>query len=140
LTYGIDTAPAGSTVPPGGAFRWVIPVTQPPGEYPVILTVTDDGTPPRSNTVSFTITVRGPSVSLAGEPGPTIFSTASVNGQTTFTFGTIPGRTYRVLYKDDLAVTAWTQLDREFVAANSSASITDHITVPQRFYCVLQVE
>jgi len=45
-----------------------------------------------------------------------------------------------VLYKDDVSAPAWTQLDRDFVAANPIASITDALSNPQRFYTVLQVD
>jgi hypothetical protein len=34
----------------------------------------------------------------------------------------------------------WSQLRRDFVAANPQASITDVITAPQRFYQVLQLD
>jgi len=73
-------------------------------------------------------------------PGPSIRSVAAPDGQITFTIETLPGHTYRVLYKDDLAAPTWTQLDRDFVAANPTASITDTVTAAQRFYQVLQLD
>ena len=57
-----------------------------------------------------------------------------------FTIETIPGHTYRVSYKNHLAAPIWTQLDPDFVAANSTASMTDILSVPQRFYRVLRVD
>ena len=42
----------------------------------------------------------------------------------------------RVWSTDDLTTPLWTPLDRDFVAANPSVSITDHLTVAKRFYRV----
>ena len=58
-----------------------------------------------------------------------------------FSFITIPGHTYRVLYKDNVNAPTWTQLQRDFIAANSSASITDLMGArTRRFYKILQVD
>jgi hypothetical protein len=139
LTYAIDSAPPNAAINQSGLFRWIVPTNQPPGDYPVILRVTDNGVPPRSDTVTFTFTVLGPTV-VAGVPRPVIQSIAGPAGQVTFTIETIPGRTYRVWYAADPAAPSWTQLDRDFVAANSYASLTDFIVSPQRFYRVQQVD
>ena len=77
---------------------------------------------------------------VTGTPPPIIHSFAGPGGQFTFSFDAIAGRTYRVLYKDDLSAPAWTQLDHDFVAADPIASITDTLSNPQRFYTVLQVD
>ena len=62
-----------------------------------------------------------------------------MNGQATFTIETIPGRTYRVFYKDDIDAPSWTQLGPDFVAANATASLSDNVVSPRRFYRVQQV-
>jgi hypothetical protein len=142
LTYFIDAAPPGSSiVQASGLFRWTVPTNQPYGDNFIALTVTDNGSPPLSNSTSFIITVGTPPASnpAPGIVGPPIYSVVNIGGQATFTFDTIPGHTYRVFYKDDLNAPTWTELDRDFVAANASTSITDLFIAPQRFYCVFQV-
>lgn len=59
LTFRLEPgAPAGATVDPDtGVFRWKPTRAQAPGVYPLTLTVTDDGTPPLSDSASFTVTV-----------------------------------------------------------------------------------
>ena len=52
----------------------------------------------------------------------------------------MPERTYRILYKDDLNAPAWTPLDRDFVAANATGSITDVVPGAQRFYQVQKLD
>ena len=69
-----------------------------------------------------------------------IHSLASVNSQAVFTINTTVGRTYRILYKDDLNAATWSQLDRNFVAANATASISDFMAAPVRFYQIQQLD
>jgi hypothetical protein len=65
------------------------------------------------------------------------FPSASVS----FSFGTTPGRTYRVDYKDDLNEVNWTPLGGNQVATGSSITVTDNITSsPQRFYRAVLVQ
>ncbi len=140
LAYALDAGPAGAEINSMGTFRWLVPADRPAGDYVTTLRVTDNGTPPRSSTGSFIITVLPASAAVVSNPAPRIHSVACPNQQLTFTIDTIPGRTYRVLYKDDLAAPAWTQLDRDFVAANATASITDRVAGSQRFYLAVQVD
>jgi hypothetical protein len=141
LAYAIVDAPTGVEVNPGnGLLRWIVPASQAPGDYLVTVRVTDNGVPARSDTSSFVITVRPPGAVITVTPPPTIYSVASINGQATFTIETTPGRTFRVFYTDDLSSANWTQLDRDFVAANPYASITDGAAAPQRFYRVQQLD
>jgi hypothetical protein len=140
LTYSIVSAPAVSLLSQGGLYRWIVPANQPPGDYLVQLNVVDNGTPPRTDTTTFVVRVQQPLAPVVGTPPPIIHSFAGPGGQFTFSFDSVPGRAYRVLYKDDLMAPSWTQLDRDFVAANPIASITDTLSQPQRFYIVLQVD
>jgi hypothetical protein len=71
--------------------------------------------------------------------GPILRSVARVSGQVLFTIQTIPGRTYRVFYKEDLGAPSWTQLGPDFVAANPTVSLSDNVIAPRRFYRVQQV-
>jgi hypothetical protein len=136
-----SSALPGSILTQGGTYRWTVPTNQPLGEYPITITVTDSGTPPLSDTMTFSYIVRLPgTVTTNGVSGPQLHSVAAVGGgQATFTIETTVGRTYRVFYKDDLSTAGWTQLGPDFVAANPTASISDSAANPQRFYRVQQV-
>jgi hypothetical protein len=142
LIYSIVSAPQAVTLFPGGTLRWAIPTNQPLGDYVISVGVADNGTPQRSDATSFIITVAAPLVAPVdpGTPPPLIHSVALPDGGITFTIDTIPGHTYRVFYKDDLSAPTWTQLDRDFVAANTTASITDFAITGQRFYRALRVD
>lgn len=146
ITYTTNAASAqpGASLFQTGVWRWLVPANHPAGDYPITITATDNGTPPMSDSATFIVTVRAPSASPATTnvlvAGPRIYAVASTGGQATFTIETIPGRTYRVFYKDELGAANWTQLDQDFVASNSSASLTDAVPQPQRFYRVLQVD
>ena len=141
LIYEVVSGPPGAEVNSGNAlFRWRVPSDQPPGNYSITLRATDNGTPPQSATVTFTMTVIGPGVVVPGGPPPVIGSVFTVGGQATFTIETTPSRTYRVLYTDDLSTSIWTPLGHDFVAANPYASLTDGAAAPQRFYRVLELD
>jgi hypothetical protein len=71
---------------------------------------------------------------------PEIQSIFNVGGRATFTIGTLVGHSYRILYTDDLSVPVWTQLGRDFMAANPYASITDLGAAPQRYYQVIMLD
>jgi hypothetical protein len=140
LTYEVVSAPPGAAVNLAGFFRWLVPSNQPPGEYTMVVRATDSGVPPRSATVTFTMVVVGPGVVIPGGPPPVINSVFTLAGQASFTIETTVGRTYRAEYTDDLNSATWFQLDRDFVAANPYASLTDGSAVPQRFYRVLRLD
>jgi hypothetical protein len=62
------------------------------------------------------------------------------NGSVSFSFSTIPGRTYGVEYKDDLATPDWLQLGTLQFATGSSFSVSDELPdSAQRFYRVVLV-
>lgn len=66
---------------------------------------------------------------------PEITSITFSGGIVSFSFGTTPGRTYRVDYKNDLNEVDWTPLGGNQVAAGASITVTDNVTAsPQRFY------
>ena len=137
LTYTLVNGPTNSGIVPG-AFFWQVPASQPPGNQIVTLHVTDNGTPPLSDTVTFVLTVAAIGDRTL-EVGPIIESLATVSGQATFTIQTTPGRTYRVFYKDELSAPEWTQYGPDFVAANATASITQSSPASARFFIVQQV-
>ena len=140
LTYLFEFGVSGVQTNSSGQFRWTVPANQPPGDYHFTVRATDNGVPPRSATATFIITVVAPGTVITVIPRPVIESVFHVGGQATFTIETTPGRSYRVLYTDDLKNSTWTQLGRDFVAANPYASLTDNATAPQRFYRVQRLD
>ncbi|HXG49070.1 MAG TPA: lamin tail domain-containing protein, partial [Methylomirabilota bacterium] len=138
LVYSVDSGPPGSQLNQGGAYRWIVPAGQTPGDYPVTLRVTDNGTPPASDVATFVIRVIGPTVTES--PGPFLYTVAHGEGEATFSFVAIPGRTYRAEYKNDLDEPEWHPLGPDFAAASPSASITDRSPAHRRFYRVIQLD
>ncbi len=58
LSFGLDSGPDGMTVDAGtGVLKWTPTEGQGPGNYPVTVSVTDDGAPPQKSTQGFTVTV-----------------------------------------------------------------------------------
>jgi len=53
---------------------------------------------------------------------------------------TVPGKVYRVDYKDDLKETAWHILAPESTATGESLVITDPIVQSQRFYRIVVLD
>ena len=141
VTYAILSAPPGSALNQGGLYRWIVPTNQPYGDYPITLSATDNGAPPRGDTTTFIMTVRPRQfVAIGTNLPPLLYAAAGPGGQFTFTIQTIVGRSYRVYYIDDIDGAIWNQLDRDFMAANPYASITDALSNPHRFYRVLQLD
>ena len=141
IIYGTNNTYTGVSLSGGGNILWRVPTNQPLGNYPFTVTATDNGVPPLGDTLSFVITVRSVAgaTNAANPVGPLLRSVVRFDGQATFTIETTAGRTYRVLYKDDLNDPVWLQLGPDFVAANATASLTDGVLMPRRFYKVVQV-
>jgi hypothetical protein len=143
LTYAIVSAPSVSQLNQSGLYRWTVPINQPPGDYTITLRVTDNGTPPRSDTMSFIVTViplpeSAPVTNTAS--GPHLFAVAGPWQPITFAIESQPGHAYRVYYTDTLFPPRWTQLFPDFVASGTTASITDTPASASRFYRVLRVD
>jgi hypothetical protein len=97
----------------------------------VTVRVTDNRTAPLSNSKSFTIAV---------VPPPRLSLATITNSVMNFAWSTYPGKTYRVVYKDDLNAPSWTPLDTDAIAAGYLLFGSDTNTPShQRFYRVLQV-
>jgi hypothetical protein len=60
-------------------------------------------------------------------------------GQVALTFHTVPGKTYRLQFKDDLADPTWTPLGESLTAIGSNIVVSDAATQPKRFYSVVTV-
>jgi hypothetical protein len=75
----------------------------------------------------------------------TSFQVANVvrqpNGDVVLTIGSIPGKTYRVDYKNDLNAATWTPITPDRLATSTSLTVIDP-AVPgaQRFYRVQQLD
>jgi hypothetical protein len=130
LWFGVDTAPPGSAMDSRGVFSW-IPMTT--GTNTVVLEVTDTGTPALTARQTFRVVVingifiNGGSAQVSG-------------GNISFSFGTTPGETYRVEFKNNLSDTDWQPLGPDQLAAGTSLTITDAIAGnTQRFYRVIEL-
>jgi hypothetical protein len=121
--------PAGASInPSGGQFQWTPAPAQSPSTNSLTVEVADNGVPRQTATRSFTIVVA---------PGPTL----TISGNTvSMSFPTIPGKTYRVDYKNSLSDPVWIQLAPPMVAGTTSLGATDTLGAnPQRFYRIVQL-
>jgi hypothetical protein len=129
-TFSLDPGfPPGAMIhAASGQFIWNTPPTQTPGDNAITVRVTDNGLPPASATQTFVVTVAPPaSVNIAG-------NTVSLS------FPTVPGRTYRIEYKNDLNAATWTLL-LTAVAGGSTLPASDTLgATPQRFYRIEQLD
>jgi len=134
ITYSIVSgAPAGATLDANsGLFTWNSAFSMIPGTNSVTVRATDSGVPPLSDDETFTL--------IGLPPAPTV----GINGnQISIGFQTIPGKTYRVEYKDDLNAGAWQRLNNQDYAAGAATSLTvnDNLTgSAQRFYRIAQLD
>ncbi len=131
LTYTLDAgAPANAAINPAtGAFSWTPTIAQVLSTNQITIRVTDDGTPPSSSPRSFTATVLNP---------PTVTATSLVGDTLTLSWPGVPGKMYRVQYKNDLAAGTWTTLGSDLLGAGSPLSIEVDVTAtPKRFYQIV---
>jgi hypothetical protein len=134
LTFSLGPgAPAGAAISPAnGLFSWRPDSTQVPGTNFITVRVTDDGSPPMSDTRTFTVLV-------AQRPQVTSI-TPTANGGYAITFVTIAGKTYRVEYKDSLDDPSWTPLDAGVTATGDRLTVNDDPgSSLQRFYRIVVV-
>ena len=134
LTFSLGAgAPAGAVLNgTNGLFSWTPPVGAPVTNT-VTLRVTDDGTP--ALTTSETIRI-----AVAGQPRITSISAVPA-GPVTVRWSCVPGRTYRVDYKDDLGASTWLQLGGTVSATGSSSTAPDTMGAnPRRMYRVVLID
>ncbi|HXG48932.1 MAG TPA: lamin tail domain-containing protein, partial [Methylomirabilota bacterium] len=125
--FSLVNAPAGAAIDPvSGVFTWMSLALS---TNTITVRVTDNGTPALSATRSFTI-VTG--IRVVGITPP-------ANGEVRFAVSTIPGKTYQVEYKNNLADPEWTPLGPPQIAADGTLVIIDSAGAQgQRFYRVIQ--
>jgi hypothetical protein len=131
LAFTLTVNPGGATITPAGVFTWTAPAVLTPQTNSATVRVTDNGTPALSDAKPFTITV---------VPPPTLSSAALTNGVMNLTWSTYPGKTYRIVYKQDLTAPDWTPVGLDTVAAGYQLFSSDtNLVGQQRFYRVMQV-
>ena len=132
LTFAINTnAPAGATInSTNGWLTWTTSSVQSPGTNTITVTVTDSGSPNRSDAKSFSV------ILLELRVGALTVATDGV----TLSWTAIPNQSYRLQYKNDLNEPTWTDLSGSVTATNGVVSVTDPAVNQQRFYRLLLIE
>jgi YVTN family beta-propeller protein len=128
LTFSLETnAPPGATInPTNGVFAWL--PAGPPGTATntITVTVTDNGSPNRSDSKTFDI------ITFDLAAGPPLITTNGV----TLTWSAIPGMTFKLQYKNSLGDPVWIDIPGIITATNLLASAIDSqgLTNSSRFY------
>jgi hypothetical protein len=129
LTYSLVNPPAGATIDTNGVVTWIPGTGTAPSTNLFLSVVSDDGLPPLTATNAFFVVV------LGADASPVILSATAATGMVTLTSTALPGRSYRLESKDSFALTNWTELLPDQVAAAPTVSWTNAVgSTPQRFY------
>ncbi len=133
-TFSLDPgAPATAFInPSSGVFNWTPSVSDFAGDHFLTVRVTDNGTPPLSDTKIIKITVLTP---------PVLQLTSILhngNGSVTFSWATQPQRMYRILYKTNLTQAVWNTL-ADVPSTGTTLSLTDDTTTDQQRYYRIQL-
>jgi hypothetical protein len=135
LIYELRIAPAGARITTEGVIYWTPSALQAPSTN-LFLTVVKDSSDDAglSATNAFLVVLESGTVL----PGPAFRAIACAGGATTLTWSSLPGRTYRLQYTEDLTSANWTDLWPDTVAAGTNASATNETGAStQRFYRVI---
>jgi hypothetical protein len=133
FSFALDEgAPVGAVIDPiSGLFTWTTPAVA--ATNSITVRVTDNGIPALSSAQAFQVIV-ATSFKVSG-------ITRQPNGDVVLTIGTIPGKTYRVDYKNDLTAANWTAITPDRVATSTSLIVIDSaVGNAQRFYRVQQLD
>jgi hypothetical protein len=135
LTFSLgEGAPANAAINPDtGFFSWRPASGQVPSTNAITVRVTDEGTPPISAAVTFTVFVaRRPQVTSV---------LPDISGGCSLTFDTVPNKTYRVDFKNSLSDSEWQPLGPGEVANGESLTMTDDLGgQPERFYRIVVLD
>jgi len=134
----LGAVPEGAALHPvTGLFQWTPTPAQAPSTNQFTVLVWDNGVPSLTATQRFVVIVTEPLAPRVSIRPP------SANGELTLSFDTIPGRHYRVEYKDDLNEPAWRVLQDDMVATGYSLALTiniNHAPSPQRFFRIVRLD
>jgi hypothetical protein len=125
LTYSLEGAPPSATIgASSGVFSWT-PDTA--GTNTFTVRVTDNGSPQLSDSQTVVVRVR---------VQPTFQTLSRSGSELTMTWGTLPGRHYNIVYRDNVEAGSWNPLFAQPLEASSdSLSVTFDIATPgHRFY------
>jgi hypothetical protein len=128
LTFSLDSgSPAGAFInPTTGQFFWTAIGVPVPSTNVISVRVTDNGSPPLSDTRSFLVMVTS---------RPRVTCAAPVGNVLSLNFGTLPGQTYQVEFKDNLDGPAWSPLGETVTGTGNTEQVNDDITGrTQRYY------
>ena len=131
LSFSLDPgAPPGVTIDPAnGLLSWAVPAAYADTTNTITVRVTQTSAPGLSDAKSFAVIVAAPPVLQPFRPA---------NGVAQLAWNTIPGQTYRLQFKPDLAATNWTDLLPDITATAPTATTADAVgSAPQRFYRIL---
>jgi hypothetical protein len=131
LTFTLNApVPAGATIGLGtGLFNWTPATNQGPASYSITVRVTDNGTPPLSDTKTFNIAV----LNL-----PHVTRVAITNSMVMISWESYPGRRYVIETTTDLTNPNWTQVGSDVFPDSTTASVSlPGGAEPKRFYRVV---
>jgi hypothetical protein len=134
LSYSLDgTPPAGASIgAASGLFTWTPGTNQAPTTYNFTVRVTDNGTPPLSDTTTFAISV----LSL-----PRVSSLQISAGTVRLEWDSYVGRRYRLETTADLVTPNWTQLGSDIIAGGNTAFVVVAGGAElQRFYRIISYD
>jgi len=128
LSFSLDPGtPEGATINPAtGLFSWRPGPAQSSTTNLIYVYVTDNGAPPMTATASFTVRV---------EPRPHVNAITTTATGFAINFISVPGKTYRIEFKDSLSDTFWSPLDIDITADAATLTVHDDSAGNgQRFY------
>jgi hypothetical protein len=132
LMFSLDPgAPTNATInPASGLFSWRPTLAQTPSANLIVVRVTDDGLPPLSATRPFLVNV---------VPRPAVTSILPIAGGVyAISVITVPGKTYRLEYKNILTEPSWLPDGTGIVATGTSLTLYTELSGgPQRFYRIV---
>ncbi len=132
LFYTLITGPTNATIDAYGVITWAPTPDQAPSTNVFRTWVVDDGKPPLSATNTFTVTVTPP------KPGPFSASIVLSNGMAIVTWDSVPGRSYKLQYKDDITDSTWTDAPPDITATGGKAAAAlSQSGIDRRYYRVM---
>jgi hypothetical protein len=120
-------SPLGASISPStGLFSWTAPTTALPATNQFTIRVTDNGTPPLSDTRTFSVQVFPPPA-LAG-------AWSNGDDRVTLSFASLPGKRYQLEFKSDLDGPFWTPLGNPMTGTGNLVTVADDTGHSRRFY------